>query len=497
MKRIGLVIFITIVLGLILNISLISKFGSSVDRSLLVFCLVIVNLVILGYSVNKMLIKNLYTSHIVLLILIYLIVLFKISSSLFFTLDTIGSDNISGTFIVKDVKIHENFNEYFCDIEEIGGYCVRGKEVSLTTNSDIQFEVGTVINGHISVDSDYSYAYSQGAEISSRLLNYDIVGSKFTINKFLVSSQNKIKSMLNSALSPAYGDIIGAFVVGTSLENMDSKNALITTGIYHIMAISGLHIGIVVSGVLSIFSLIFYRRNARWFTILFVLIYGLLTGMSFSTTRAIIVASVALIGQIIGTKDDKLNTVAVAGVVILVINPLAVYNLGFIYSFTIVFGLILTTPSVKYILKTLLGSSYGKEYKILDYIATIITAQLYFIPLSLYANGNVYIYSFFANLLTIFVVPVLFVSSVLVLAFYGTFLDGVFVWLTKFLVNYIMYVANFFMDLPMSEINIGTPSKFIVVICYLVLFLVSYYLTKNVMEVNNGHFSKVKVFEEG
>ncbi len=496
MKRIGLVIYITIVLGLILNISLISKFGYSVDRSILMFGLFVVNCIVLGFATNKMVSRNLYFSHIVSLIIIYLIVIFKITSSMFFTIDMVNTGNVNSTFVVKDVREYENFNEYFCEIKSVNGNKTVGKEASITANKDDNFEIGTVVNGDVNINEDYSYAYSRGAELSCRLLDYDVIDSKFTLNKYLVGSQNKIKSMFNSTLTSDYGDVIGAFIIGTSLEDLDSKNALITTGIYHIMAISGLHIGILVTGVLALLSLIFYRRNAMKLTIAIIIIYGLITGMSFSTTRAIIVASIGLIGQINGTRDDKLNTVGVAGGIILLFNPLAIFNLGYIYSFSIVFGLILTSPSVKYVLKTLLRLSYNKEYKWLDYIVAIITAQLYFIPLSLYANGSLYIYSFFANLLTILVVPVLFGSSILVLIFYGTFLDGIFVWVTKFLVNYIINVANFFVGLPYSEISIGKPNKLAVLLCYVVLVTTSYYLTKNVMEVNNGHFSKVKVFKE-
>ncbi len=497
MKRIGLVIFLTIVLGLIFNISLISKFGNVVDRNILIIGLLVINCAVLWYSVNKMLIKNLYVSHIVLLVVAYLIILLKISSSLFFTFDFLGSStNSTLTFVVEDVKVHDNFNEYLCDIKDINGQSVWNKKASVSANSDVDFAIGNVVKGEISVDDEYGYAYSQGAEISGRLLKYEVVDSEFTVNKYFVASQNKIKSMLNRTLGLEYSDIIGAFIIGTSLQNMDSKNVLIKTGIYHIMAISGLHIGIVASGILSVLSLVLYRRKARWITILLLFIYGIMTGMSFSTTRAIIVTTIALVGQIYGTRDDKLNTIGVAGGLILFFNPLAIFNLGFIYSFVIVFGLILTSPSIKYILKSMLSLSYNKEYRLLDYIATIITAQLYFIPLCLYTSGNLYIYSFFANLLTIFIVPVLFVSSILVLTFYGTFLNGIFVFTTKFLVDYITGVANFFVNLPNSEINVGTPSWFVVGLCYLVLFLLSYYLTKNVMEVNNGHFNQVKVFEE-
>ncbi len=496
MKRIGLVIFITIVLGLILNISLISKFGYSVDRSILVIGLLIVNSIVLGYSVNLMLVKNLYVSHIVLLIVLYLIVLLKISSSMFFTIDVVNSENVNSTFVVKDVKYRDNFNEYLCDIKDINGNIVFDKQAIITANKDVEFGIGEVVNGEIYADDDYSYAYSQSAELSCRLSDYKVVGSKFTLNKYLIGSQNKIKSMLNNSLTSEYGDIVGAFIIGTQLENLDSKNALITTGIYHIMAISGLHIGILVSGVLAVLSLIFYRRNAMRLTIGIIIVYGLITGMSFSTTRAIVVASIGLIGLINGVKDDKLNTVGVAGGLILLFNPLAIFNLGYIYSFGIVFGLIVTSPSVKYVIKTVFRLSYNKEYKVVDYLVSIITAQLYFIPICLYANGSLYIYSFFANLLTIFVVPVLFGSSILVLLFYGTFLDGIFIWVTKFLVNYIINVANFFVGLPHSEISVGTPSRLAVTLCYVVLVGASYYLTKNVMEVNNGHFSKVKVFKE-
>ncbi len=497
MKRIGLVIFLTILVGLILNISLILNFKASVSEEILNGSLILINTLVLGFSIWLMLKERLYLSHTLTLIVVYLFVFVKVVSSLYFVDYVKNEVYIDTICVIKDIKTYDQV-EYRVELESVNSKeLLLHKQGIITDFEGLGLKIGDRLNATIKVStSEENYSLSKASEFSGTFFDYEKIGESFRFRKKAKEFQDKIYSILENTLGSRYSDIIGAFLIGTSIDDIDSKNALITSGIYHIMAISGLHIGILSGILLFVFNRILYRRTASGVTILMLFIYGCITGFSFSTTRAFLVVSIGLLGKILSTKDDNLNSVGVVGALIIINNPLGILNLGFVYSFTVVFGLVLTTPTIIYGLKTLLGLSVHRRYIVVDYFATIITAQLYFVPISLYYFGNLYIYALVVNALTIFVVPTLFVSSLGVLIFYGTFISDLVAVLVRFLVDYILLCANYFNTLPFAEIVLGQPKIIFLGIYYVVLFGVSYYATKNIYEVNNGHFRKTEIFEE-
>ncbi|NNG01756.1 MAG: DNA internalization-related competence protein ComEC/Rec2 [Desulfobacteraceae bacterium] len=143
--------------------------------------------------------------------------------------------------------------------------------------------------------------------------------------------------------------VLKALVVGDR-SNMSPrlKEAITRTGTGHMLAISGLHIGIVAAIFFFIFSRslshcpplldrALSRRSAALLTLIPVLIYGGLTGMSASTQRAIIMVAVVMLSYLTGRRHDLMNTLAVAAVVIIAVHPPAVFSVSFQLSFAAVF----------------------------------------------------------------------------------------------------------------------------------------------------------------
>lgn len=498
MTRIGLVIFSTVMLGLILSISIFTIFYGAVSIVILKVAIFTINAIVLGFIIFLMIDRKQFKTYIIVTLIVYVFVISKLISSISFSEYLKENVNVSGNFIVKNYDVYDNKYIYKLKVENLENKKILfNKSINVTTYGSKDIEIGDEINAEIVISGyDSSYAFRNGSVASGYLKNYEKVGRKFVFRKFTKASQMRLEAIIKNIFGDDYGDTVSTFLIGSDLENSKNKNVLIVTGIYHIMAISGLHIGILSMVLLFIANYFFFRKTALKLTIALLLLYGLITGLSLSTSRAILMITITLIASILCIKDDKLNTVGCAGVIILMINPLAIYNIGFIYSFSIVFGLIVTTPTVKFIIKTLFRLNHQKEYILIDYFATIIVAQLYFIPISLYFYGNIYIYAIIVNALIMFLVPFLFVCSLLSLIFSFTFINCIFVFIVKFLIDYIYLVANYFETLPKAEIYVGKPSLVMVFIVYIVLFCLSYYGTKNIYEVNNGYFRKVRKYDE-
>jgi competence protein ComEC len=130
------------------------------------------------------------------------------------------------------------------------------------------------------------------------------------------------------------------------------RNDFSKSGASHILAISGLHLSIVTIIFFSIFNSFFSLvkpllmrglsgKFAAMATLVPLLSYAVLSGFSPSTRRAFIMITIYMLSFVIEREKDVLNSLAAAGILILIINPAALFAISFQLSFSAVFFIIL------------------------------------------------------------------------------------------------------------------------------------------------------------
>jgi len=146
--------------------------------------------------------------------------------------------------------------------------------------------------------------------------------------------------------------VLQALIIGERGRIGDTvKDAFNRAGASHLLAISGLHVGIVAAAAFAIFKWLLqwirpllwraWTRKAAALLALFpVIVYGLLAGMSPSTQRAVIMVVVFLLSFLLETDQDLINTLAVAALAILAIHPPALFSTSFQLSFAAVFFIV-------------------------------------------------------------------------------------------------------------------------------------------------------------
>ncbi len=139
------------------------------------------------------------------------------------------------------------------------------------------------------------------------------------------------------------GAILEALLLGED-GRLDQKTDLQfqKTGLYHLLAISGAHVG-VVSGFLFFFLKFLFRSKKLIYTILLVslVFYGCLVEGQPSVFRAVIMASLFFIGKIIFARVNLLNTISLSALILLYLNPFSLNEAGFQLTFLATLGLIL------------------------------------------------------------------------------------------------------------------------------------------------------------
>ncbi len=114
------------------------------------------------------------------------------------------------------------------------------------------------------------------------------------------------------------------------------------TGTFHIFAISGLHVGVMAAILIAVLKML-GAPKPRWglFLIPMLLIYVVSTGMKPSAFRAFTMAAVYFSAPLFGRRPDTASAIALAAVVLLLINPLQLGDPGFLLSFTVVSGIVM------------------------------------------------------------------------------------------------------------------------------------------------------------
>ncbi len=130
----------------------------------------------------------------------------------------------------------------------------------------------------------------------------------------------------------------------------DARQTFSSAGQAHILALSGMHVGIVTLSIIALlFPLTLLRlRSARLiFTIILLWIYAALTGFSPSVVRAVIMASCLSGGYILQRHHVSLNSLLLAGILILAVSPMQLFDVGFQMSFVSVGCILLFMPFIR------------------------------------------------------------------------------------------------------------------------------------------------------
>ena len=146
--------------------------------------------------------------------------------------------------------------------------------------------------------------------------------------------------------------VLKALIIGDRSQiSAETRQAFNRAGVGHLLAISGLHIGIVATVAFGFFHRLmtrfkpflwraWTRKGAALLSLLPVFAYGMIAGFTPSTQRAVIMVSVFLLTFLFEREQDSLNTLGLAALVILIADPPSLFSISFQLSFTAVFAII-------------------------------------------------------------------------------------------------------------------------------------------------------------
>ena len=292
-------------------------------------------------------------------------------------------------------------------------------------------------------DGIYSLTGFPKIELVSQSHQYSI--SSFLYERILYLKQ-RIREIIQNNFSPPQSLILEGTILGDNgAMTNDLKTKLNITGLRHVIAVSGTHVVILSSLIMSLLLAIgLWRGQAFYAAIIFICIYITLTGLPSSGIRAGIMGGLYLFAQKIGRQSNGSRIIVIACAVMLMINPLLLfYDVGFQLSFLAVMGLIYLEPFIKFLIKKI---TKEKLENLVSIISTTFAAQIFTLPIMIYNFGNISFVSPITNLLVLPIVYWLMVLGFLVsiVGFFSNFLAWILSIPCWFLLTYFVKIIDFF-----------------------------------------------------
>ncbi len=195
----------------------------------------------------------------------------------------------------------------------------------------------------------------------------------------------------------------------------EMRTAFAGAGVSHILALSGMHVGIIASILMFLFFPLCLLGKYKWRYIAIIIAlwgYCFVTGMQPSTLRAVIMCSFALIGIVLERKNSVFNALCAALLLILVFAPMDIFDMGFQMSFICVFTIICFSKT----LKALPQRKHPLLFKFLNLIFITLVASFGTWILTAY-YFNILPTSFFLS--NLFLIPQLPIFIVICLSYFA------------------------------------------------------------------------------
>lgn len=353
--------------------------------------------------------------------------------------------------------------------------CISGGEKleQIQTGNFLSFE-GDLYNEQLFENKNFNYfAYKDSTPYYCYINVENAViesGEKALNEKF----KEYIKSLFASVMSENGSLFAYSVLFGEKSDiNRDLRQNFSISGIAHLLAVSGLHIQFLVLLLYFILNKISKNKIRQFIAIaMFLLVYCYLCNFSASVVRATLMCLIFLSSGLFGRPYDLLNSITLSGFIILIINPLMIFDVGFQMSYACVFSIaLLFKPLTKFFEKIKLHKKLSVALAI-DLSTTIGIAPI----LGVYF-GKLSVLTTFTNLICIPLFAVGFIILLVLVPFICIFNFLSFLLLLpdiilRFIINIAEFIAsieNFIFTIP--ELNIA-----FLILFYTGLFILSGYV---------------------
>lgn len=304
--------------------------------------------------------------------------------------------------------------------------------------------------------------------------NILVIKSKKGFKNFIIVIKKRLLKTINSLFTKNNAAFIKAILLGER-ENLSyhQEDLLRKAGASHLLAISGLHMGIIIlSFSFVLFKIFPDKKSALYILTFFTIIYVFMVGAAVSIIRASLLALLFLWASEFNCEGDFLNIISLTLLINLIIDPLALFTVSLQLSYILVISLFYITPLLNKFMPGVLAVS--------------LAAQLAALALTAYYFNEYSYIALFTNLWVIPAISILlpFIFLIVLLSLINTNIFLTFAITIEFLLQHLFKGLEIMTLIQKKPLVIAKPPLLLIILYYLTLFLLPYLYQKRIIYLN-------------
>ncbi len=249
------------------------------------------------------------------------------------------------------------------------------------------------------------------------------------------------------------GPLVSAMALGNEAVDLpfDVKDAFVRVGLAHALAASGFQVSLIVAAVISLTKRFLAKKWQFGLGLISILAFVAMAGPQPSVLRAAVMGIAVLVGMLLARQLRPLNSLLLAAVVLLVIEPLWIWDVGFQLSFLATLGLVVSATPIQKRLDFI-------PPVLAEAIAVPLAATIWTLPIQLWTFKVVPLYSLPAN-----VIAAPFITLISIGGMVSALVAGIFpvagsamAWLLLYPTKLLLAIVELFASLPGSNIAVGS-----------------------------------------
>lgn len=437
----------------------------------------------LGLAANLFYFKNAKATIILLCtamtIMSVAVSLFKIQ-----TAENLSSKTISGDFVINDTPYHNGS----CFVAE--AICISSKDLSKGDKIRLYYDNATLNVGDktgvsvkiypIEYESLKKSLYSNNIYLTGYVSEFCGVKTKDSFICFLPVLRKNIKDVLNVApTSYEAKAVASAILVGDKGQlGSDFEDLIKRAGVSHVFVVSGMHLVILMGGLLKAVERIFYNKYFFTLISLFgVFMISLICSFTMSILRAAVMYMILSAAPLFSRDNDALNSVGTAVCLISFFSPFAIFSVAFQLSVLSTLGILTLTDFISEKIINALKLKNKKPNSLITAVAVSLSATVMTAPVCVYYFEYLSTVAIITNILITYIISYMLLYNaigILVGLIFGSgFISSAFLYIAGVLSKYSINVIKDFGSLNFNTIPIPKESAIVFFIIAVILVIIS------------------------
>ena len=381
---------------------------------------------------------------------------------------TYNDDTVEIISVIENKKEKQKYYEY-----KLGEFLV----IDYTKSKNLKIGSKIKVVGKFKSIDDINYEdFNYGRYLKSvgykgliYINKYEIIGTNLLYKKL-----GNLKTYIRNTTRYLYkknSDFINSLTLGEKEQLTKEENEMFSrTGTSHIIAISGLH-----TGILCILVSFIIGGINRFYKLLILIVvmglYCLMIGTAPSVVRAISFVIILYIAVFLDRKRDGMSVLSLVGIFLMINNPYIIYNISFQLSFLATLSIIYFYGYINYVIK-------------LKLISLTLASNVLTLPIIYYNFKGIPIISIISNIIVVPFIGIIIYMSIISITIFkmNIGIAKIIAYFNMIIINNIYFLLNILSDLDFAYIEIDNPSMVYVITYYIAVFSYMIYKELKVMK---------------